>query len=203
MWLTTIHGKRNLRLKSLETTDYDKLQVFCNTCSQLGFINNQSFDAMKVHKTVLPYGQYYIGIDTEKDRIFTVSGVHKFSEINENSWRCNFRGAQLPGYNNFSKNPFHGQIHFCYLMYYQIELISSLYKNPEFYVTANIEGGVDSHRMNDVFMPLIQSMGIFELISPDMEIYHTRQSVWRINVEEYLDQRAQYFEKYGIYDELF
>lgn len=202
MWLTTIHGKQNLRLKLLESSDYGKLALFCETSKQLGFTNNQSFESMKIEKTTMPYGQYFIGVDTTHDKIFTVSGVHKLPEINENSWRCNFRGAQLPGYNNFSKNPFHSQIHFAYLMYYQIVLIRSTYINPEFYVTTNISGGVDSHRMNSIFMPLVESMGIWELAFPYMEIYHTRQNVWRLNVKEYLRQRAEYFEKYGIYDEL-
>jgi hypothetical protein len=201
MWLTTIHGKPNLRLKLLEYTDHDKLCVFCKECKELGFVNNQSFEAMKVEKTVMPYGQYFIGLDD--DKIFTASGVHKFPEINDNSWRCNFRGAQLPGYNTFSKNPFRSQIHFAYLMYYQIELIRSIYPDPEFYVTTNVSGGVDSHRMNDVFMPLVENMGIWELAYPHMEIYHTKQNVWRINVKEYLRQRAEYFTKYGIQDKLF
>lgn len=191
MWLTTIHGKPNLRLKLLEYTDYDKLRVFCESCKQLGFVNNQSFEAMKIAKTVMPYGQYFIGMDT--DKIFTVSGVHKFPEINDSSWRCNFRGAQLPGYNIFSKNPFHNQIHFAYLMYYQIELIKSIYPNPEFYVTTNIIGGVDSHRMNSVFMPLVESMGIWELFTTK-EIYNTKQNIWRINVDEYLRQRRLYID---------
>jgi hypothetical protein len=201
MWLTTIHGKPNLQLKLLEYTDYNKLRVFCEECKELGFTNNQSFDAMKVEKTVMPYGQYFIGLDN--DKIFTVSGVHKFPEINENSWRCNFRGAQLPAYNIFSKNPFNSQIHFTYLMYHQIKFIQDINSNAEFYVTSNIEGGVDSHRMNSIFMPLVESMGIWELAYPYMEIYHTRQNVWRINVKEYLRQRADYFTKYGIQDELF
>lgn len=186
MWLTTIHGKPNLQLKLLENTDYDKLHVFCEECKKLGFTNNQSFQLMKVEKTVMPYGQYFIGLDN--DKIFTVSGVHKFPEINENSWRCNFRGAQLPGYNKFGKNPYRSQIHFAYPLYYQIELIKSIYPDPEFYVTTNVIGGADSHRMNNVFMPLVESMGIWEHIGTK-EIYHTMQHIWKINVEEYLRQR--------------
>lgn len=189
MWLTTIHGKPNLRLKLLESSDYEKLRVFCDSCKQLGFTNNQSFEAMKVEKTVMPYGQYFIGVDT--DKIFTVSGVHQFPEINENSWRCNFRGAQLPGYNSFGKNPFISQIHFAYLMYYQIVLIKSTISNPEFYVTTNLEGGVDSHRMNNVFMPYVAKMGIWELVETK-EIYNTMQHVWKINVDEYLRQRRNH-----------
>lgn len=193
MLLTTIHGKRNLRLKLLEYTDHDKLRVFCEECNQLGFVNNKSFEAMKVEKTVMPYGQYFIGLDN--DKIFTVSGVHKFSEINNNSWRCNFRGAQLPGYNTFSKNPFTSQIHFAYLMYYQIELIKSIYPDPEFYVTTNVTGGVDSHRMNDVFMPLVEKMGIWEHVGTK-EIYYTTQHIWKINVDNYMSQREFYFSRF-------
>lgn len=172
----------------LEPSDYEKLRAFCDTCKKLGFTNNQSFDSMKIDKTVLPYGQYFIGVDTDTDKIFTVSGVHKFPEMNENSWRCNFRGAQLPGYNSFSKNPFNNQIHFAYLMYHQIVLIKSINPNAEFYVTTNIMGGVDSHRMNSIFMPLVADMGIWELVETK-EIYNTMQNVWKINVDEYLRQR--------------
>ena len=123
-YLASVHEKPNYKIKLLETTDYTKLAKFCNECKSLGYENNKDFDAIKLDKIVLPYGQYYIVIDTDTDIIFNLAGVHHFPEIHENAYRCLFRTAQLPAYAPMvSMNLFKSSISFAYVMYEQIKLI--------------------------------------------------------------------------------
>lgn len=190
MYLTSIHGKTNLKIKLLEESDTDKLSVFCDRCDSLGFVNNKDFKAIKLDKMQMPYGQFFIAVDTDNDSIFSIAGVHHFPEVNNNSYRLLFRGAQLPGYNQFSKNPYHAFIHFGYFIYYQILLIKDTNPDAEFYITTNInEGGADSHVINKTMMPHISKTGIWHLAQSNVMIYNTLQNVWKVNVDEYMRQR--------------
>lgn len=189
-YLTQIHGKTNLKVKLLEDSDNDKLSVFCDSCNDLGFVNNKDFNAIKLDKMHMPYGKFFIAVNTDTDSIFSIAGVHHFPEVNNNSYRVLFRGAQLPGYNQFSMNPYHAIIHFGYFLYYQILLIKDINPDAEFYITTNInEGGADSHGMNRIIMPYIGKRGIWHLTQSNVEIYNTLQNVWKVNVDEYMRQR--------------
>lgn len=194
-YLATVHGKPTHKVKELEPSDLDKLQVFCDECSVLGYENNKDFKAIKLDKMVLPYGQYYIAIDTETDKIFSMAGVHHFPEINDNSYRCLFRGAQLPTYAPmFSMNMFNSGIHYAYLLYEQIKLIQSLNPDAEFYITSNVTNktGADSYRMNRTIMPRQAKLGIWSLHMENATIYNTLQNVWKVNVDEYMKQRSEW-----------
>ena len=190
-YLTEVHGK--LIFKRYEPQDYDKLIEFCSKCKDLNYHNNVDLKAIKFDKMVMPYGQFYVGIDTDKDIIFTLAGVHRLPEVNDKAWRCMFRGAQLPGYfNKVSKNMFDLNYHFSQLMYLQMTDILSLYPDSEFYVTTNIEDDNNgfSSRVNRVMMPYVEKTGIWKLYLSDVMLYNTRQNVWRVDTEEYFKQRA-------------
>lgn len=190
MYLTSIHGKTNLKIKLLEESDTDKLAVFCDRCDSLGFVNNKDFKAIKLDKMQMPYGQFFIAVDTDNDSIFSIAGVHHFPEVNNNSYRVLFRGAQLPGYNQFSTDFYHSVIHFGYFLYYQIRLITDIHPEAEFYITTNVnEGGSKSHNMDRVMMPIVRKRGICELTQSNVMIYNTPQNVWKVNVDEYMRQR--------------
>jgi|TARA_B110000116_G_scaffold165679_1_gene143239 hypothetical protein len=65
---------------------------FCNKCDDLNYMNNNSFESMKWY-----WGEVrWVGTFID-DVLVSLSGIHKFPEIDENSFRMMFRGASLPG----------------------------------------------------------------------------------------------------------
>lgn len=190
-YLTSVHGKPTYRIKLLEDSDYSKLSIFCKECEQYGFINNKDFAAMKVDKIKMPYGQYYIAIDLATDKIFSVAGVHEFPEMGPNSYRCLFRGAQLPTYTpKWSMNMFNSGLHFSYFLYYQI----LLFPDSDLYITTNIstDSGARSSAIDRVMMPRMEKMGIWELYKSNITIFYTQQNVWKINKDRYLELRSEW-----------
>lgn len=140
-----------------------------------------------------PYGQYFIAL--HKSTIFSLAGVHHFPKINDNAYRCLFRGAQLPKYTpKWSMNIFNSGIHFAYFLYIQILFVQQYNSNAEFYITTNIENpnaGVSS-RLNKIMMPKLAKMGYWELTHENVDIYHTKQNVWKVNVNKYMEAREQW-----------
>jgi len=54
--------KLGRQFRKLEEKDIPSLQEFCDTCKDLGYVNNQSFEAIKLDKMVMPYGQFFVGV---------------------------------------------------------------------------------------------------------------------------------------------
>ena len=190
-----IHGKSTQQIKLLEDSDAPSLHEFCTACKDLGYKNNESFQAIKLDKMKLPYGQFFIGLD--KNKIFTLAGIHHLPELHPHAWRCLFRGAQLPGYTpEWSTNPFKSIIHISHLLYYQILLIKEIDPNAEFYISTNVNNdtGAKSFRMNKTIMPKIEKMGICNLHSKNIDLFNVRQNIWKIDVNEYIRQRSLYLQ---------
>lgn len=188
----TVHGSHNLIARELLDSDKPQLIEFCNECEKLGWENNKDLKAIKLDKMQLPHGKFFVALDGEK--IVSIAGVHKFPEVNDNSYRCLFRGAQLPGYAPaFSMNLFNSGLHYAYFLYQQINLIQSIEPNAEFYITTNIDSGTgaQSSRMNNVIMPRQARLGVWELVDTKV-IYGVEQNIWRVNVPEYLAQREKF-----------
>lgn len=188
----TVHGSHNLIARELLDTDTDSLQEFCIECGSLGWVNNKDFKAIKLDTMQLPYGKFFVAVDGTK--IVSLAGVHKFPEVNDNAYRCLFRGAQLPTYTpKFSMNMFASGIHFTYFLYQQINLIRSIDSNAEFYITTNIDTatGGESSRINRVMMPRLARLGVWGLVDTKV-IYGVEQNIWRVNVPEYLAQREKF-----------
>jgi len=177
-----------LTFKLYDENDKEALAEFCRACSILGYENNASFKAMK-----LDAAQFFIGLDG--DKIFTVAGIHRLPEVNEHAWRCLFRGAQLPGYTPaWSMDIFKSGIHFSQLLYRQINLIQELDATAEFYISTNVKSdtGAKSSRLNDIMMPRIAKMGIWDLHLADFMLYNVPQNLWKINVPVYMEAREQW-----------
>jgi hypothetical protein len=193
---TIIHGKPHLIIRPLETADLPKLKTFCETCKDLGIINNSDFKNLKLDRMHLPYGQFFIGYDLEKDIIWNIAGVHHLPEIGPNAWRCLFRGAQLPTYTpHWSMNIFKSGVHFSYFLYLQIEVIQQIDPNAEFYISTNIRNssGAKSARMNEIMMPRLEKQGYWNLTHNEIDLFNTKQNLWRVNVDHYLEQRNLHF----------
>jgi hypothetical protein len=186
----------HLEIRLLQVSDFPKLQVFCNTCKEFGWANNSDFNSIKLQTMVMPYGAFFIGFDHLQNKIWSLAGVHQLPEIGENAWRCLFRGAQLPGYllsNRFSKNVMHTGMHISLFLWLQIEYISSLYNNAEFYLTTNNLSNkthfASSQRLDSRIMPLVAKTGVIEKVYDNFMLYSTSQTVWRINVDNYYNER--------------
>lgn len=193
---TQIPGKPNLEFRLLQESDYPALEIFCNKCKDLGLVNNSSFQAIKLDKMKMPYGQYFIGYDYRTQEIWNLAGVHQLPEISPNAWRCLFRGAQLPGYamqSMLSKNMLKTSYQMTFVLHWQIEFIKMRYPNAEFYTSTNnlknenvpVKSQVLDQRVN----PLLQKQGIFEKIYDDFLLYNTSQSIWRVHPDALTQER--------------
>lgn len=183
-----------LIFKELDDSNLPALKEFCSSCKRLGYHNNESFQTIKLDKMKMPYGKFFIGIDSEK--IVTLAGVHKLPEVNEHAWRCLFRGAQLPGYTPvWSMNIFKSCLQFNQLLYQQIKVVQQIDIDAEFYISTNIDSttGAKSSRMNDKIMPRIEKQGVCKLYLKNFMLYNVSQNIWKIDVEEYFRQRKQYY----------
>ena len=173
-----------ITFKQLETSDYDKLQVFLDTCNHLGYENNKSVDSIKLDKMTMPYGQFFVGIID--DKLFTLAGVHI---MENNKYRCMFRGATLPGYTT-GLTGLRASYQVIYLLNMQIDLIRQHNPSSEFYVTTNIEQNYGkSSRMDTVWLPRASKLGLFELVDDNFMYNYTLQRLWKINVEKYKQWR--------------
>jgi hypothetical protein len=179
-----------MEIRQLLPADLPLLQLFCDECKKLGWKNNESFKAMKINSTVMPHGQFFIAL--KNGQIFSVAGVHRFPEVGPNAWRCLFRGAQLPGNTpTWSMNFFNSGIHFSYLLYEQIKFVQEIDKDPEFYITTNIDNpdAGSSSRLNKIMMPRLEKQGYWNLYQSNTVLYGTIQNIWKINIDTYLKER--------------
>jgi hypothetical protein len=181
-----IPGRPNLEIRLLDTYDQTDLNKFCLTCKSLGLENNKDTSAIKLDKMTMPYGQYFIGYDTNNECIWNLAGIHQLSEIGNNTWRVLFRGAQLPGYAlGVSKDFIKVSYHWRYFLPLQIRFIQAGFPDATFVVTTNVKnsGAGKSDRLDKVVMPQLEEQGIVELIDKDLELFYTKQNVWRINLD--------------------
>ena len=94
----------------------------------------------------------------------------------------------------WSMDIFKSGIHFSQLLYRQIRLIQELDSSAEFYISTNVKSdtGAKSSRLNDIMMPRIAKMGIWDLHLADYMLYNVPQNLWKINVPVYMAAREQW-----------
>lgn len=176
-----------LQFRIFELSDTHKLQQFCDACANLGYENNKSFSAIKLDRMTMPYGQFFIGVDTDKDIIFNLSGVHHIPEVNANAYRVFYRGACLPGYTTglgYIKNSFQLMV----MLDQQINFILELNPSAEFYFTTNThksDSNAKSQRMDEVMTPRVARLGVFTKLRDNFDYQYTQQTLWRVNVQKY------------------
>jgi hypothetical protein len=174
-----------ITFKKLETSDHDKLQVFLNACIDLGYENNKSFESIKLDKMIMPYGQFFIGLD--EDKIFTFAGIHI---MQPHKYRCLFRGAGLPGYST-GLTGLRASYQFIYLLNMQIDFILAHDSQAEFYLTTNhVQDNGKSSKMNKIWCPRITKQGVLKLVDDSFLYHNTLQSLWKIDVVTYKQWRV-------------
>lgn len=192
-----VPGRQNLSFKLLEESDYQKLQEFCDYCKNAGIKNNESFEAIKLEQMKMPYGQFFIGYDTDQDVIWTILGVHHLPEIHNHAWRVFFRGAQLPNYrlgNGLSKDFFKVGFQITYMLEMQIKFILEHDPSAEFYASTNTplaKAFARSQYLDQIMLPMLVKRGIFTKEYDNFVLFYTLQSIWKLNVDKYFEEREK------------
>lgn len=169
-----------IQTKRLYTPD-DSVMDYISECENRGFKNNSSLKAMK-WDWCLENGAWY-GTSVN-DKLVSISGIHKF----EDGYRGLFRGAQL------ETRPINS------LTRYQMQsycISEQLPKQIEFagghalYITTNVSNDA-SGRMNRIHrsFSVMAKGGMVEYMG-DSEIFHTWQSIWRLNIDRYFEIRKR------------
>lgn len=185
-----------LIFKQLSISDTAAVEEFCKECSELGYENNASLSAMKFSSAIF-FGAF------DQNRIISLAGVHKLPEINDRAWRCLFRGAQLPGYTpQWSMDIFNSGIHFSQFLYQQIQHVQSIDPNAEFYISTNINNpkAGSSSRLHKTMMPRLAKQGYWELTNPNILLFNTEQSLWKVKVLNYMKARELWLNSYNYTD---
>lgn len=197
MNLITVPGRPNLEFRLLTESDYPDLQVFCDYFKQQGLKNNDSFESIKLLKMKMPYGQYFIGYDTDKKQIWNLLGVHHLPEIHEHAWRVFFRGAQLPGYRlgtALTSDIFKLGFQITYMIEMQVKFILEHDPQAEFFASTNTpqaETFARSQFIDQNIAPMLVKRGVFTKEFEDFELFKTKQSIWKLNVNKYFEERMK------------
>lgn len=182
------HGSKSIVKLSKE--DQPLVEDFCKECQILKFQNNSSLKKIK-WQWGLENGAWFAGISDNK--IFTFAGYHK---LDSDSYRVLFRGAQLPGYSPkiISKNIFNLMIHWSYLLYEQVKEIQKIDSNAKIYISTNVDSNNDapsSYKLSRSMAPLLEKQGLLSLEQKNIELFYTKQNLWRLNVDKYFNERKK------------
>lgn len=183
-----------IKIEKIQDKHLDMLQVFCNKCKDLGYENNSSFRAMKLIwcKT---QGEYWCAIRSEE--IIAVAGCHPLPEVSNDAWRILFRGCELPHTDSFKglgKGDWNSltQREF-------IPLFIDWCPSDNLYMTTNLYNDHSNGKAarNHRLMGLLAKQGILE-DKGEIELYYTKQNLWKLNIQEYKKRRERIKGKYVV-----
>lgn len=176
-------------MKIVQITDdlLPKLEVFCNTCKQLGYVNNSSFQSMKLD-WCREVGEYWCAVDNNK--IVAVAGCHPLPEVSNNAWRILFRGCELPFIDNFKGL---GKAQWNSLTFREfVPIFVNRLATKDLYITTNIDHDHSNGKAtrNHRTMTLMSKQKILDNCGEIM-LYYTKQNLWKLNKLEYISRRKQ------------
>ena len=176
-----------MKIVKIENDNLDRLREFCNKCAELGYQNNSSFKAMKLD-WCKEHGEYWCAI--KDDKIVAVAGCHPLPEVGPNAWRILFRGCELP-----QNDTFKGLGKGDWNSITQREFIPVMIDwcpSNELYITTNIDHEHSNGKAsrNHRLMELLARQRILDKHS-DMMLYYTKQTVWKLNIDEYTRRRGR------------
>ena len=165
-------------VRTIEDKDIISLLEFCETCSILGYKNNESLKSLRYYETKENGEWWAAWLDS---RIIAMAGSYPIPELGNEFMRVLFRGCQI-------ENPYKGisKYHLNTVLFRDI-LKAQMEKYPvhRLIMTTNVvndnSGKMQrSHRM-------LQKMSTTKIVSHfcDMEYYNTQQSLWEINRDIY------------------
>lgn len=197
MEILTVPGKPHLEFRLLQESDYPDLEEFCNYFKKKGIKNNESFEAIKLDKMKMPYGQYFIGFDKEKSCIWNLLGAHHLPEIHDHAWRLFFRGAQLPGYRfgtALTTDIFKVGFQITFMIEMQIKFILNHDPKAEFFASTNTmeaEKFARSQFIDCYIAPALVKRGVFIKAFENFNLFHTSQNIWKFDIEKYFEERKK------------
>ena len=168
-----------MKIKSLKLTT--ELELFCEVCKSKGYKNNESIKAMKFDFADF-WGAWKNG------ELIAVAGCHPLPEVGPNAVRVLFRGCQITDpYKGLNKHHMNS-IGFRDILPEQIKHN----QGKDLYITTNVYHDA-SGKMNRTHkaMRLLDKEGILSYTN-DIELYFTLQSIWKVNIEEYMKVRSRY-----------
>ena len=167
----------------LKESHFEELENFCNKCQLLGYNNNSSLDSMK-YKWCKDWGEYWGA--WHNNELIAVAGAHPLPEISDNSIRVLFRGCQINSPYSGLNASHMNSVPFRDILPVQIKH----FKNKDLYITTNIDHDASGKmsRTHKV-MKLLSKKDIVNLHVPEVELYYTKQSVWKLNKEKYFEIR--------------
>jgi len=188
----TIFSDSSKSVVKLLDEDRSLVEKFCKQCAKLNFQNNESLEKMK-WDWGLKNGGWFAAI--EDNKIYSLAGYHKLDT--NNAYRVLFRGAQLPGYGSkkVSKNIFNIMVHWTYLLNEQTKEILSQDPNAKIYISTNVDKNDDapsSYKLSSTMAPLLVKQNLLSLEQENVELYYTKQNLWRLNVDEYFKNRNKF-----------
>lgn len=163
------------------------MEEFFKECNKLGYVNNVSRENMNFGMVKERFGNFW-GLELE-GRLIATAGCLHFPEVSEDAFRIQYRGCELPGTDvkkGLAKSHFNSST-FRELIPYQIEWCHKM-GSDELYLTTNLDN--KNHRA----MELISKQGFLSLCSVGI-LFDVEQTIWRFNVEKYIEERK----KIGIY----
>ena len=171
-----------MNIVKLDDSYKDKLNIFCNKCENLGWVNNSSIDNMRWNKVYRTGGAFLAGV--VDDTIISVAGYCPLLEIDGNAWRVFYRSATLP--KQGPNKGLHRGTGPRGRMY--IDQFIEILPNSELYITTNIENKSYKHILRYHRHLELESQMKDSYISKLCEtvIDNTNQAVWKLDVEKYL-----------------
>ena len=173
-------------VKELRPKHKSEIENFCLLCADKGFKNNIDLKTIKFDWCIEQGGTWF---GTYKNKnLISMSGMHPFKD----GFRVLFRGAQLESRPVRGLNKYQFQSWGMYAeLPMQIEWARRLHID-NVYITTNIENDA-SGRMNRIHkaFSVLASAGVVDY-KGDEEIFFTKQSVWKLNIEKYFEIRKVY-----------
>ena len=176
-----------MTLKIVPITDelIPALEVFCQKAKEQGYINNSSLKAMRF-KWCKKVGEYFCAY--KNNEIVAVAGCHPFPEASKDGWRILFRGCQLPYTDTFKGL---GKGDWNDIVWREaIPVFIEWCPSDQLFLTTNIEYEHSNGKAarNHRLMGLLDKQGIIDNVG-DLMLHYTKQTVWRLNIEEYSKRR--------------
>jgi hypothetical protein len=174
-----------LKVYNLQTINEHCLSNFFSKCVELGYKNNVSLVSIRAEFVKQRLGN--IWFLTKDESIIGMAGCHRFDEIDNTSFRIQFRGCELPGTDvkpGLSKSHFNSST-FRELIPYQLEWIHNMgYDKHNVYLTANADN--KNHRA----MTLIEKQGFLTKYKDDV-LFNVEQTIWKFNTYHYEQVREK------------
>ena len=174
-----------------------ELEIFCEKAKELKYENNSSLKAMKFD-WCKEQGEYFCAI--KDNDIVAVAGCHPLPEVGPDAWRIMFRGCELP-----QTDTFKGLGKGDWNSITQREMIPKFIDwcpSNQLYLTTNIDHEHSNGKAsrNHRLMGLLAKQKILDKYG-DIELYHTAQTVWKLNIQEYTTRRNRLRGNYVVQSE--